>query len=65
MENKNEKAQELEIEQLETVSGGGSITTCEICGASFTDYRKFLAHRMECNRPMKDGWKPQQLQWHP
>ena len=65
MENKNEKAQELEIEQLETVSGGAGSTTCEICGATFTDYRKYLAHRMDCNRPPKDEWKPKSLPWHP
>lgn len=65
MENRNEKAQELEIEQLETVSGGAGSKTCEICGATFTDHRKYLAHRMDCNRPPKDEWKPKSLPWHP
>ena len=65
MDNKNEKVQELEIEQLETVSGGESITTCGICGTTFTDYRKYLTHRMDCNSPPKDEWKPKRLPWHP
>ena len=46
MENKNEKIpQELDLEQMEEISGGegGPVTRCDICGATFTDYRKYLA----------------------
>ena len=61
MENKNEKIpQELDLEQMEEVSGGegGPVTRCDICGATFTDYRKYLAHRMECNPVPKKFVRP-------
>ena len=62
MEDRNEKAQELDLEQMEKVSGGGrgnltlhqwTTYTCEHCGATFTDDRKWLDHCRECDPNFK------------
>lgn len=51
MENKNKKAKELEIEQLEKVNGGDRgftrTYTCKKCGAYFDDFRSLADHQEE------------------
>ena len=52
MENRNENIQELDLEQMEKISGGnegGFVYRCNKCPATFKEYSKFVAHMQECN----------------
>ena len=60
MEERNEKAQELDLEQMEKVSGGAKVKfayVCPICNELFSDYGKFIEHRTDCGVP-KDPPNP-------
>jgi len=51
MENRIEKVQEIDLEQMENVSGGRGNTqerdnyTCGDCGATFSTFFQLMAHR--------------------
>ena len=54
MENKNEEVRELDLEQMEKVSGGVIDVrqyshVCRKCSQTFDDYRKWLKHRRKCD----------------
>jgi hypothetical protein len=54
MENRNEKTQELDLDQMEKVSGGkkvGFAYVCLNCNATFSDPKDFNDHRSKCGAP--------------
>ena len=59
MESKYEEKKELDLDQMEKVSGGAGkgypginrkiIHVCQHCGETFTDDRKWVDHCRECD----------------
>lgn len=61
-ENRNERALELDPEQMEKVSGGTSLDegqefTCSQCGAAFKTYHAYISHQMLMHRQPEDRYQ--------